>query len=200
MGPRSKGGASPLSLKLKKPQAAGKIQCLGRMGELMRLYHQERATRGRVPFARRVLPAEKEKAADSQLIILMWKAEGFLLASDFSEELSKTFSSQLVSTWGERCGEGGRPGCCQGAPAPSPGFALQNLPCKRAHYPLGKGTFGICPDCWAIYIETRRKLLRSLRRKKRGENKKTGPPGWENQAGSPALSRRVPWTSTVRVV
>ena len=197
------------------------------MGELMRLYHQERATRGqqgrfrafvgslshrrkkrsllgpsrgRVPFARRVLPTEKEKAADSQLIILMWKAEGFLLASDFSEELSKTFSSQLVSTWGERCGEGGRPGCCQGAPAPSPGFALQNLPCKRAHYPLGKGTFGICPDCWAIYIETRRKLLRSLRRKKRGENKKTGPPAWENQAGSPVMSRRMPWASTVRAV
>lgn len=140
----------------------------------MRLYHQERATRGRVPFARRVLPAEKEKAADSQLIILMWKAEGFLLASDFSEELSKTFSSQLVSTWGERCGEGGRPGCCQGAPAPSPGFALQNLPCKRAHYPLGKGTFGICPDCWAIYIETRRKLLRSLRRENGEKRKKRG--------------------------
>lgn len=35
---------------------------------------------------------------------------------------------------------------------------------------------------------------------KEGENKKTGPPAWENQAGSPALSRRVPWTSTVRVV
>lgn len=46
VGPRPKGGASLLSLKIKKPQAAGKIQCLGRMGELMRLYRQKRATRG----------------------------------------------------------------------------------------------------------------------------------------------------------
>ena len=46
VGPRSKGGASPLSLKIKKPQAAGKIQCLGRMGELMRLYRQKWATLG----------------------------------------------------------------------------------------------------------------------------------------------------------
>lgn len=71
-------------------------------------------------------------------------------------------------------------------PASNPGFALQNLPRKRAHYPLGKGNFGTCPCYWAVYIETRRKLLRSLRRKKRGENKKARPPAWENQAGNPA--------------
>ena len=71
---------------------------------------------------------------------------------------------------------------------------------RDGDYPLGKGTFGICPGCRAIYIETRRKLLRSLRRKNGVKTKKTGPPAWENQAGSPALSRRVPWTSTVRKV
>ena len=35
---------------------------------------------------------------------------------------------------------------------------------------------------------------------KREKKQKTGPPAWENQAGSPALSRREPWTSTVRMV
>ena len=35
---------------------------------------------------------------------------------------------------------------------------------------------------------------------KREKKQKTGPSAWENQAGSPALSRRVPWTSTVRVM
>lgn len=169
MGPRSKGGASPLSLKLKKLQAAGKIQCLGRMGELMRLYRQERATRGqqgrfrafvgslshrrkkrgllgpsrgRVPFARRVLPAEKEKAADSQLIILMWKAEGFLLASDFSEELSKTFSSQLVSTWGERCGEGGDQSAARGSQLPAQVLLYKTCPAKGRTTPLEREPLG----------------------------------------------------------
>ena len=34
---------------------------------------------------------------------------------------------------------------------------------------------------------------------KRGEHKKAGPPAWEKQTGNPALGRREPWTSTVRM-
>lgn len=59
---------------------------------------------------------------------------------------------------------------------------------RDGDYPLERGTFGIFPGCWAIYIENRRKLLRSLRRKKRGENKKTGPPAWKNQGETPLLA------------
>lgn len=132
----------------------------------MRLYRQKRATRGQqgrfyalvgaVPHLRRKglvwadrwpspFCAEsfnrlrKKKVADSQLIILMWKAEGFLLASDFLGGTKQNFFFSAGKYLGERCGEGGG----QGAPVPSPGFALQNLPRKRAHYPLENETFGI---------------------------------------------------------
>ena len=100
----------------------------------------------------------------------------FLLGSEFlgRTERSELSSSQLVKKQGGEVRRGGRPGCCQGAPVPSPGFALQNLLCKRAHYPLGKGTFGICPCYWTIYIENRRKLLRSLRRENGEKRKKRG--------------------------
>ena len=99
-------------------------------------------SRGRVPFARRVLPAEKEKAADSQLIILMWKAEGFLLASDFSEELSKTVSSQLVSTWGERCGEGGDQSAARGSQLPAQVLLYKTCPAKGRTTPLEREPLG----------------------------------------------------------
>lgn len=45
---------------------------------------------------------------------------------------------------------------------------------RDGDYPLEMGTFGICPGCWAIYIETRRKLLRSLWRKTGEKTKKRG--------------------------
>lgn len=99
-------------------------------------------SRGRVPFARRVLLAEKEKAVDLQLIILMWKAEGFLLASDFSEELSKTFSSQLVSTWGERCGEGGGQGAARGRQFPAQVLLYKTCSAKGRTTPLERGPLG----------------------------------------------------------
>lgn len=151
-------------------------------------------SRGRVPFARRVLLAEKEKAVDLQLIILMWKAEGFLLASDFSEELSKTFSSQLVSTWGERCGEGrgaerGEARVLPGGASSQPRFCFTKPALQKGALPPWKG------DLWDLPM-----LLDNLYRKppetftqppagKRGEKKKAGPPAWENQAGNPAKGR-----------
>ena len=114
----------------------------------------------------------------------------FLLGSEFlgRTERSELSSSQLVKNQGREVRRGGRrlTAACRSAP----GFVPQNLPRKRAHYPLGKGTFGICPDCWAIYIENRRKLLRTFRRdngekrKKRGllpgMNQAKGPAKWEN--------------------
>lgn len=110
----------------------------------------------------------------------------FLLGSEFlgRTERSELSSSQLVKNQGERCGEGGRrltAACCSAL-----GFVPQNLPRKRAHYPLGKGAFGICPDCWTIYIENRRKLLRSLRRENGEKRKKRGLLPGMNQAKGPA--------------
>lgn len=133
----------------------------------MRLYRQKRATRGqqgrfrafvgslshrrkkrgllgpsrgRVPFARRVLPAEKEKAADSQLIILMWKAEGFLLASDFSEELNIIFSFQL-STWGER----GETRVLPGGASSQPRFCFTKPALQKGALPPWKGNLWDLP-------------------------------------------------------
>ena len=124
----------------------------------------------------------------------------FLLGSVFLRrtERSELSSSQLVKKQGGEVRRGGRrlTAACRSAP----GFVPQNLPRKRAHYPLGKGAFGICPSCWAIYIENRRKLLRSLRRENGEKRKKRGLLPGMNQAGNPALGRRVPWTSTVKVV
>ena len=177
----------------------------------MRLYRQKRATLGQqgrfyalvgsVPHLRKqgaclgrqvaksLLRGEfyqlrKKKVADSQLIILMWKAEGFLLASDFLGGTKQNFFFSAGKYLGGEVRRGGRPGCWQGAPVPSPGFASQNLPRKRAHYPLGKGTFRICPCYWAIYIETRRKLLRSLWRKT-GRKEKSGASCLGKPGGKP---------------
>lgn len=111
----------------------------------------------------------------------------FLLGSEFlgrRTERSELSSSQLVKNQGREVRRGGRrlTAACRSAP----GFVPQNLPRKRAHYPLGKGAFGICPDCWAIYPKIRRKLLRSLRRKKREKRKKRGLLPGMNQAKGPA--------------
>lgn len=152
-------------------------------------------SRGRVPFARRVLPAEKEKAADSQLIILMWKAEGFLLASDFSEELNIIFSFQL-STWGER----GEARVLLGGASSQPRFCFTKPGPQKGALPPWKGNLWDLPRLLGNLYRNSPETFTQPPTGKRGENKKTGPPAWENQAGNPAFSRRMPWTSTVRVV
>ena len=65
-------------------------------------------TGGRVPFARRVLLAEKEKAAESQLIPLVWKTEDFLLASDFPGGAEQNFFFSAGKYLGGEVRRGGR--------------------------------------------------------------------------------------------
>ena len=109
----------------------------------------------------------------------------FLLGSVFLRrtERSELSSSQLVKKQGGEVRRGGRR--LTAAFRSAPGFVPQNLPRKRAHYPLGKGAFGICPGCWAIYIENRRKLLHSFRRENGEKRKKAGPPAWDEPGKRP---------------
>ena len=126
------------------------------------------------------LPAEKEKAADSQLIILMWKAEGFLLASDFSEELNIIFSFQL-STWGER----GEARVLPGGASSQPRFCFTKPGPQKGALPPWK------EDLWDLPM-----LLGNLYRNppetftqpptgKRGENKKNGVSSLGKPGGKP---------------
>ena len=153
---------------------------------------------GRKLFARTTKDFPQSQAQTTKPVLTRWERMGrrtypsyqcetyaffFLLGSEFQGRTER--SELLLPSWlknqGERCGEGGLTGACRTVT----GFALQNLPCKRAHYPLGKGIFGIYPDCWAIYIENRRKLLRSFRRENGEKRKKRGLLPGMNQAKRP---------------
>ena len=100
-------------------------------------------SRGRVPFARRVLPAEKEKAVDSQLIPLVWKTEDFLLASDFPGGAEQNFFFSAGKYLGGEVRRGGRPGCCQpGSPFLAQVLLYKTCPAKGRTTSLERGPLG----------------------------------------------------------
>ena len=156
---------------------------------------------GRKLFTRTTKDFPQSQAQTTKPVLTRWERMGrqthpsyqcetyaffFLLGSEFlgRTERSELSSSQLVKKPGGEVRRGGRrlTAACRSAP----GFVPQNLPRKRAHSPLGKGTFGVCPDCWAIYIENRRKLLHSFRRENGEKTKKRGLLPGMNQAKGPA--------------
>ena len=81
-----------------------------------------------------------------------------------------------------------------------PGFCFTKPAPQKGALPPWKGDLWDLPMLLGNLYRNPPETFTQPPAEKTGRKQKTGPPAWENQAGSPALSRRVPWTSTVRVV
>ena len=108
----------------------------------------------------------------------------FLLGSEFQgrTERSELSSSQLVKKPGGEVRRGGRrlTAACRSAP----GFVPQNLPRKRAHYPLVPQPLKWAQELGNLSKKPPKTFTQSPTGK-RGENKKAGPPAWNEPGKRP---------------
>ena len=101
-------------------------------------------SRGRVPFARRVLPAEKEKAADSQLMTQVWKADGFLLISGFLGGAKQNFFFPAGKYLGGEVRRGGEARVLAEGASSQPRFCFTKPAPQKGALPPWKG------DLWDL--------------------------------------------------
>ena len=108
----------------------------------------------------------------------------FLLGSVFLRrtERSELSSSQLVKKQGGEVRRGGRR--LTAAFRSAPGFVPQNLPRKRAHYPLVPQPLKWAQELGNLSKKPPKTFTQSPTGK-RGENKKAGPPAWNEPGKRP---------------